>query len=158
MRPMIAEDAPTIVDWRNNSETLKMMKNNEKITIESHLRWFERRPPNRLDYMVIEKGTNSILGTLNTTLKNGSRAESGRLFGNREKRQKGFATEATKRWFRFIFDELNVDIIEAETKVENIPNINFNFRIGYKITNIFFDETGTYYRMEISKLNFYKYE
>lgn len=158
LRPMTEDDASTIVRWRNDPENLQYMEDQKKITVESHLNWFENRPPNRLDYLAVAKTDGSAIGTINLTFKKNKRAVSGRLFGNHEFRQQGYAFEVTKQWFDFAFNKKGIDIIEAKTKINNIPNINFNFKLGYIITNISYKDSGIYYQMELLKQNFFKDE
>ena len=45
---MSEEDAPYIVEWRNDPEIKKWMFNQEEITIESHLNWFRKDLPTDL--------------------------------------------------------------------------------------------------------------
>jgi RimJ/RimL family protein N-acetyltransferase len=154
LRPMVESDASVIVDWRNDPENLSLMEKRDKITVESHLEWYRQRPENRLDYMVETIDESIPVGTLNLVVTEENSAISGRLFGNKELRRLGYAYEASVAWFRFAFRELNIHVIQSRTRVENIANINLNFKLGYKIKEMESGSTGTYYRMELKKENF----
>lgn len=158
LRPMSEDDTATIVSWRNDPKHLMFMENQEKITVQSHLKWFHNKPSNRIDYVAMAKLDGSSIGTVNLTFMNDGRAISGRLFGNTRFKQQGYALEVTRKWFEYAFHEKNVFIIESKTKINNIPNINFNFKIGYKIINILYETSGIYYQMELLKENLLKNE
>lgn len=154
LRPMEANDAPTVVMWRNDPGNLIYMEKKEKISVQHHLKWFNSRPSTRLDYIVLAKSDGSLIGTVNLTLLDTNRSVSGRLFGNSSFKRKGYALEATKKWFDFAFNELDLNVIEAKTKVNNIPNINFNFKLGYTIKKIAYESSEAYFYMELRKENF----
>ncbi len=158
LRPMAESDASVIVDWRNDPENLSLMESQDKITADSHLEWYRQRPENRLDYMVETIQEGIPVGTLNLVVTDENSALSGRLFGNKEFRRRGFAYEASLAWFRFAFRELKINSIQSKTRVENIANINLNFKLGYIIKEIEAGPTGSYYRMELKQENFLKNE
>ena len=158
LRPLAESDAVVIVDWRNDPENLSLMEKKDKITAESHLKWYRQRPENRLDYMVETLEEGIPIGPLNLIMTDENSAISGRLFGNKEFRRRGFAFEASVAWFRFAFRELNLDTIQSKTKVENIANINLNFKLGYTIKEMESASTGNFYRMELKQENLPEYE
>ena len=132
LRKMSEEDAPYIVEWRNDPEIKKWMFNQEEITIESHLNWFRKRSSNRLDYMICDKQTNLPIGTVSFSNIEDKKAEAGKMIGNKKYRGKGYAKEAYTLWLKYGFSELNLEEIYGRTMIDNISNIKLNENIGFK--------------------------
>lgn len=161
LRQMCEEDAPYIVEWRNDPEIRKWMFNQEELTIEKHLEWFNYRRDNRLDYMICLIESGLPIGTVNYTIKDGRVAESGRILGNKEYWGLGYAKEAALLWLKVGFYNFGFKKVIAKTKCENEANIRLNKKLGFVISDkayikLIHDRTEEIYIMELSKEDFDK--
>jgi|APSaa5957512576_1039674.scaffolds.fasta_scaffold07957_2 RimJ/RimL family protein N-acetyltransferase len=133
LRPIIENDSDLIVSWRNSLEVRSMLVDTDKLTIETHLKWFKSSRCNRIDYVFCENTKGKAIGTVN--FKNidelvGS-AEAGKLLGDVSFRKKGLAKEAFLAWMKYGFDVLGLKKIYIFTRKNNIGNINLNMAIGF---------------------------
>ena len=132
LRKMTEDDAPYIVEWRNDPDIKKWMFNQEEITIESHLNWFREKASNRIDYIICDKKTDKPIGSVSFSNIEDKKAEAGKMIGNKEYRGKGYAKEAYILWLNYGFSELGFEEIYGRTMANNIPNIKLNEKIGFR--------------------------
>lgn len=154
---MAVEDAEKVVEWRNNPKNRVWFFDQKEFTVEQHLKWFASRPENRYDCVFCDRNYHPI-GTLNFISEGNGEAEAGRLLGEVEYRGRGLAKEALCAWLKYGFEDLGFDYIYGNTKVQNLPNINLNIRIGYFIESLLNQEGDSeelYYRMILTKQRFY---
>jgi RimJ/RimL family protein N-acetyltransferase len=132
LRPMELDDAADIVRWRNDPEIRKWMFNQDQITLESHLNWFNSHKPNRIDYVICDIENEKPIGTLNFININDKNAEAGKMLGDKKYWGKGYAKEAFKLWIDFGFSDLDFDLITVRTMAENTGNIKLNEKLDFK--------------------------
>lgn len=138
LRPMTVQDAPDVVRWRNAPHVATMSRaSTAELTMEEHLEWFEATRNERLDYIIIEKGSCQAIGSVSFTrlsLPQCERgAELGKYLGESSALGRGYGVEAAQRWLRFGFEILQLDCVIARTKETNAPNISVNERLGFKL-------------------------
>lgn len=131
LREMVSDDAPYIVQWRNDPEIMKWMFNQNKLSVESHLKWFHSRNPNRIDYVICDSVDAKPIGTLNYVHNENGEAEAGKMLGNKEYWGKGYAREAFELWMEYGFTHLGFDKIVIYTMATNFGNIKLNEKLGF---------------------------
>lgn len=131
LREMTTDDAEFIVKWRNDPAIQKWMFNQDIITIEGHLNWFEKRE-NRIDYMICEVESGNPIGTVNFINIEYKRAEAGKMLGDKNYWGGGYAKEAFILWLNIGLNELGFDEIYVKTMSHNKPNIGLNRKLGFE--------------------------
>jgi RimJ/RimL family protein N-acetyltransferase len=132
LRPMHESDAALIVAWRNSPETLQMMEQQVPITLESHLAWFRSPRLGRVDYVMLRRDTDAVIGVLSFKNIEEGAAESGRVIGDLASRGQGLALESAEAWFRYGFEVLGLRRIIGITHHRNEANIRLNSKLGYQ--------------------------
>lgn len=134
LRPMTEADAPLVVAWRNEPDSLSRFASTQPITEAQHLQWFRGERRGRVDYVIERKDTGRPIGVLNFKNIDDERrsAESGRLIGDLSARGQGFASEAAVAWFRYGFEQLGLERIVGITRRDNAANIRLNQSLGYR--------------------------
>lgn len=130
LREMKYEDAQFIVKWRNDPEIQKWMFNQNDITVDEHLSWFNKRE-NRIDYVICSTLEGKPIGTVNFINIEGRRAEAGKMIGEKEFWGGGYAKEAFILWLNIGFHDLKFDEIYVKTMSHNKPNIGLNNKLGF---------------------------
>ncbi len=139
LRPMTENDADIVVKWRNLPHIASMSQrtNNGELTLHEHLKWFNSSRDKRVDY-IIELATENKtpIGSISFVPLNiksiGYCGELGKYIGEVDALNKGYATEATKRWLKYGFDDLCFDCVFAKTHVSNRANQRVNQKLGFK--------------------------
>lgn len=131
LRPMTREDSSFIVSWRNDPEIKKWMFNQRPLTIEEHLKWFEKPKPDRLDYVICDKENSLPIGTVNFINMEAKRAEAGKMLGDKNYWGGGFAREAFSLWLNAGFKILKLQTIYVKTMTANTANIKLNEKLGF---------------------------
>jgi spore coat polysaccharide biosynthesis predicted glycosyltransferase SpsG/RimJ/RimL family protein N-acetyltransferase len=132
LRPMKITDTSTIIRWRNDIDIKKWMINQDSISKESHIDWFNSRK-NRFDFIIEENKSNKPIGTLNLKLTSKSEAELGKLIGEKFFLGKGYANESSNLLINFAFNNLYLKKLFVYTKTTNQKNIKLNKKLGFKI-------------------------
>lgn len=134
LRPMTEEDAEAVVRWRNNPEIRRWLFSRDPLTVESHLKWFQRSKPDRVDYVVCLKKTGRPVGTVSFTRIDpaAGRAEAGKMLGEPALWGKGLMGEAFRIWMAFGFERIGLSYIYVRMKASNERNIRLNTRIGFR--------------------------
>ena len=132
LRPLQITDTSTIIKWRNDVDIKKWMINQDSISKESHIAWFNSRK-NRFDFIIEENKSNKAIGTLNLKLTSKSEAELGKLIGEKFFTGKGYANESSNLLINFAFNNLYLKKLFAYTKTTNQKNIKLNKKLGFKI-------------------------
>ena len=148
LRPLKEKDTFNIIKWRNDIDIRKWMINQDIISKESHINWFNSRK-NRFDFIIEEKTTNKPIGTLNLKLKSNSRAELGKLIGEKEFLGKGYAKESFMLIINFAFENLYLKKLCIYTKVNNEKNIMLNKKLGFKIEKELNINSSKVYKMSL---------
>lgn len=131
LREMTTDDAEFIVKWRNDPAIQKWMFNQDKLTKEGHLSWFEKRE-NRIDYIICEAESSKPIGTVNYINIEENRAEAGKMLGDKNYWGGGYAKEAFILWLNIGFNDLGFDHIYVKTMSHNKPNIGLNRKLGFE--------------------------
>lgn len=142
LRLMAEEDAQLIVEWRNDPAIRKWLFSTDKLTVESHLEWFRRPKPDRLDFVICLRESRRPIGTVSFTnidFQN-ARAEVGILLGDRTQWGKGLATETYRLWLPFGFEHLDLQYIYGRTLSTNHRNVRKNLRLGFRVEEVLHDE------------------
>ncbi|MFO7742417.1 MAG: GNAT family N-acetyltransferase [Anaerolineae bacterium] len=142
LRPMREKDAKLIVEWRNDPAIRKWLFSDRTLTVESHLEWFRRPKPDRLDYVICLREARRPIGTVSFTRiePQEATAEVGILLGDRTQWGEGLATETYRRWLPFGFRRLDLQYIYGRTLSTNHRNIRKNLRLGFCVEKILRDE------------------
>ena len=131
LREMFTDDADLIVKWRNDPEIQKWMFNQDILTKEEHLSWFDRRE-NRIDFMICEVESGKPIGTVNFINIEEDRAEAGKMIGDKNYWGGGYAKEAFILWLNIGFNDLGFEEVYVKTMSQNKPNIGLNLKLGFK--------------------------
>ncbi|WP_282788075.1 GNAT family N-acetyltransferase [Flavobacterium croceum] len=134
LREMTLDDAQIVVEWRNDPDIKKWMFNQEAITIEEHIIWFQNKK-NRIDFMICDLKTKRPIGTLNFTNIKNNEAEAGKMLGDKSYWGGGYAKEAFLMWIDYGFNYFNFKKIIVQTMVTNISNIKLNEKLGFLEVN-----------------------
>ena len=115
LRPMTDADANTVVGWRNSEHVASMSLQTAagKLSFVEHLAWFSSSRSDRIDYVLERKDKKHPIGSISLTwrefggyVKTG---EMGKYIGDRSALGKGYASEATRRWLRYAFEEIGLE-------------------------------------------------
>ena len=142
LRPMREEDAELIVQWRNDPEICRWLFSTDPLTVQSHLEWFRRPKPDRLDFVICLNESERPIGTVNFTnidLQDG-KAEAGKMLGERTQSGKGLAKEAFRLWLAFGFEHLGLTYVYVRTLATNHRNIKLNERLGLRVEQVLREE------------------
>ena len=142
LRPMREEDAELIVQWRNDPAIRKWLFSTDPLTVQSHLEWFRRPKPDRLDFVICLRESERPIGTVNFTnidFQN-AKAEAGKMLGDRTQWGKGLAKEAFRLWLAFGFERLGLTHIYVRTLSTNHRNIKLNEQLGFRVEKILCEE------------------
>ena len=139
LRPMTDADANTVVGWRNSEHVASMSLQTAagKLSFDEHLAWFSSSRSDRIDYVLERKDKKHPIGSISLTwrefgdyVKTG---EMGKYIGDRSALGKGYASEATRRWLRYAFEEIGLECVVSRTRRTNEANIRINQKLGFSI-------------------------
>jgi UDP-4-amino-4,6-dideoxy-N-acetyl-beta-L-altrosamine N-acetyltransferase len=132
VREMTANDAPLIVAWRNDPETARRLVQWEPLTVEAHLRWFERARAQETLLVFVDRGQAPVGAGAFYAFDHPRRmAEWGRLcFAPGASVL--FALEASYLAHRIAFDVLALVRLHCGCAVDNTPAVKLNETLGYK--------------------------
>ena len=141
IRPMLESDAEFVVNSRNDPRVHKWLFKTNILTVESHLKWFAKPKPDRMDFIICLNENNKAIGTLTydkIDIKKNS-AEIGKMLAP-DYWSKGYMMEALPLWLAFGFENLCLKSIYAQTLSSNYKNIKLNQKFGFKIEKIISDK------------------
>ena len=128
LRPINEEDLITVVNWRNKDSIRKWFINNDQITIERQIKWFEKYIETPNDYIFVIEESNVLkqaVGIASLYNVDKEQAEFGRLFiGQEEARGKNIGKKVVKLLCEFAFDELEIKKIYLDVLNNNEVAIN----------------------------------
>jgi RimJ/RimL family protein N-acetyltransferase len=132
LREMTASDAPLVVAWRNEPETVRRLVQWEPLTIEAHLRWFEAARAKEILLVFTDRGGVPVgTGAFYAFDRPRRVAEWGRLcFAPGA--SVPFALEASYLAHRIAFDVLALLRVHCGCAAENSPAAKLNDTLGYK--------------------------
>lgn len=126
-------DAAQIVKWRSDPAVYRFFKSPHQITMEEHLHWYRNSyllNPNRLDWMCLEKETQTAVGVFGVS-RDGEQAEVSYLLAP-EAQHKGYAAEAVQGLVRFAFEKWHCRRVVAEIHKNNEASIRMIKKLGFK--------------------------
>lgn len=135
LRPMIIKDLKTIFEIRNKQFQFNVMMTEEKIKYQSFVNWFKKRK-NRVDYVIINKKDNKIIGNINIIfyLKNKVLfGELNKFIGPKKFHGIGLGTEATKEWINFIFFSTSIQFLVTRNLKKKLYNNSSNLNHGFTV-------------------------
>ena len=132
-RGLSACDAELVVSWRSDPSNYANFFNAHPISMEEHMRWFNRylEDETRYDFMVFDEEGNPI-GTVGLSNITCYSCEISYMIGNRGSRGKGYATEAVEAMSRIAFAELGVSEVLARVLSHNEASAKVVLRAGYE--------------------------
>lgn len=133
------QDAEDIVAWRSDPENFMNFFDARSITLEDHLKWFDRylNDETRYDFMIFDENDNPI-GTVGLSNITADSCEISYMIGDRSSRGKGFATEAVNALTNIAFDELEVSEVIARVLSHNEVSAKVVLGAGYEDTEHIF--------------------
>jgi RimJ/RimL family protein N-acetyltransferase len=136
LRPMREEDAEAVVRWRSDPAVRRWFFSTDPITIESHLAWFRREKPDRIDYVIVLMETERPIGTVSFIAidRRTRTARDGTMIGEPALWGKGYGREALRLWLSFGFGRLGLRRIDAEVKSSNERSARMLERLGFSTT------------------------
>lgn len=140
LRPLEEKDTDLILKWRNDPEIMEKMISSHPISREEHLRWFHglQKKNDRLEFVIVTINEEQPIGTV--SLKDiglqHSKAELGKLIGERKYRRKGYATEAAKLLVEYGFKRLGLNRIYARVLEYNEANIQLDKKLGFRVERV----------------------
>lgn len=131
-RGITSEDAPLIVAWRSKPENYENFFNAQPVTLEGHLKWFERylQDATRYEFMIIAPDGEPI-GTVGLSSIDDESCEIGYLIGSENCRGKGYAKEAVRSATQVAFDELGVKYVDAHILASNAASMKVAIGGGF---------------------------
>ena len=146
LKEITIDDSEQIVKWRSNPKVYCFFKNPIKISLESHLKWFNESyliNENRIDLILYLKDTNVRIGVFSICKYEDNKAEVSYLLD--EKHQgKGFASEALNGIELYFASLWGINSFIAEIHKDNIKSITFIKKMGYVKCN----ESEYFYTLE----------
>ena len=144
LRPMREEDAEAVVRWRSDPAVRRWFFSTDPITIESHLAWFRRENPDRIDYVIVLEKTGRPIGTVSFIKfdRRARTAQDGTMIGEPALWGKGYGREALLLWLSFGFKRLGLRSIDAQVKISNERSARLLERLGFSTTGRMHTERG----------------
>lgn len=136
LRSITPDDTAYIVKWRNSPCVQKYFIYREKITAESHMKYFkENIETGKIkQFVIVEKSTETPIGCVylrDIDLQNDN-AEFGIFIGEKEYRGKGFGKESAQLICKYAFEELNLHKIMLRVLPFNAIAVKMYEIIGFK--------------------------
>lgn len=143
LRPIMREDTPLIVKWRNTEAVRKNFIFRETFTEEMHNRWLDTKVAagEVVQYIIVEKSTALPVGSVyfrDVDMKNRS-AEYGIFIGEDSARGKGLGTETAKLFCEFGFYVLKLHRISLRVLSGNTPAEKSYENAGFVREGVFRD-------------------
>ncbi len=135
--PICLEDAEIIVKWRGNKQNVKFLKNNNTITVQEHLYWFNNvylTSPLCLHFIVSTTCANNKIGTVsaNFTNEDYSTCYVGYGIFEENEQRKGYGKESLLALIDMIVNKYKCLYFVAEIHQHNLSSINLAIKCGFK--------------------------
>lgn len=138
LRALNTADSEKIYHWLLDDEVQSLIGGNTFFASQDYVnRWIEKKIFSKTDiYLAIcLTETREIIGYLSIKdidYRNRKAIWGGILIGNKELWGKGLATEAANLMLKFVFEELNINLIWAFWLEEHTASIKIGKRVGFK--------------------------
>lgn len=121
-----------IREWRNLPEVRKYMYNTQIISLEEHLKWIKSLKNNNSIKVYYSIMNNEKIGVNILRKKSESTYEWGLYLNNKVEKGKGIGKIVGEKFLKFIFQVLEIRILEYEVLEENIPSLKLALKLGLK--------------------------
>lgn len=140
--------------WRNAEHVRKTMIHQNIISEEEHEKWFNALNPDKNFYFIFSSSKNKI-GVINLKDINDKEktAEAGIFIGNAQFLNTPEPLYAVMAMMDFAFLYLNMNVLFASIKSNNINAIQFNKALGY--TLISYDDMKEIEKYSVTKNNYF---
>ena len=127
-------DVDRLIRIRNAKHVLLNMRSSSPITMEDHLMFLEGYNAfQRIDFVLVDRDKDQYVGAMNMSLTTHG-FEIGKYIGDSEYLGRGIAYQMSLSFIRFVQQNLReITNIRAVTRIDNLKNINLNFKLGFKI-------------------------
>lgn len=127
-------DANQLITIRNAEHVLLNMRSTLPITMKAHLNFLERYNSfQRIDFVLVDKDRGQYVGAMYISLTSHG-FEIGKYIGDLNYLGKGIAYQMSLSFIRFVKLNLSeITKIRAVTRIDNLKNINLNFKLGFRI-------------------------
>lgn len=138
LRALEPDDYKTSIEWRRDNEIWGMVGGTKYFVSEVYeKRWVEDTIFNSRDIKlaVCEVGTNKYIGNVYATdIDQTNRScTTGVLIGNHDYWGQGYASEAYRLLLDYLFNERNINRIQAYVLDSNVASLKMHQKVGYKI-------------------------
>ena len=138
LRALEPEDYKTSIKWRNDNEIWSMVGSTKYFVSEAYeKKWVEETIFNSRDIKlaICEVGTNKYIGNVYATdIDQTNRScTTGVLIGEHDYWSKGYASEAHRLLLDYLFNERNINRVQAYVLESNVASLKMHQKVGYKI-------------------------
>lgn len=126
------EEQLKIREWRNLPEVRKYMYNTQIISLEEHQRWLISLKNNSNTKAYYSILNNQKVGINILRKRNNKTYEWGVYLNDKVEKGKGIGEKVGKEFLNFVFETLEIDILEYEVLEENIPSLKLALKLGLK--------------------------
>lgn len=124
----------SIIKWRNDLSNHPLMTTQTKLNNQTQKEFLDKyNNLDRLDFILIHLSSKKFIGSFSITKISTDLPEIGKLLGDKSFRGKCLGYKSTKLLLFFAFNYLKIEKLYAKTRKDNIPNINLNKKLGFKI-------------------------
>ena len=138
LRALEPDDYKTSIEWRRDNEIWGMVGSTKYFVSEAYeKKWVEDTIFNSRDIKlaVCEVGSNKYIGNVYATdIDQTNRScTTGVLIGNHDYWGQGYASEAIRLLLDYLFNERNINRVQAYVLESNVASMKMHQKVGYKI-------------------------
>ena len=138
LRALEPDDYKTSIEWRRDNEIWGMVGSTKYFVSEAYeKKWVEDTIFNSRDIKlaVCEVGSNKYIGNVYATdIDQTNRScTTGVLVGNHDFWGQGYASEAYRLLLDYLFNERNINRVQAYVLESNVASMKMHQKVGYKI-------------------------
>ena len=132
--PLLKNDIEIVRQWRNSEDVAKFMYNEEFITSEQQIEWYDSiKKRNDCKYWIIEYDNRKIgvayLVDINQSFRS---CYWGFYLGDSSIRGAGIGSKVEYNILRYVFDDLNLNKLRCEVFMENAKVIKMHEKFGFR--------------------------
>ena len=133
LESLTLETSEIVRVWRNNPEINEFMDYRENISAEQQKAWFSKIQNENSNYFLISKEQHPIgmihVEKIDTVKLFGS---VGLFIGDKKYHGTGVALAASLNLLEYVFDSLNLKLVYAKVKNDNLHAIKYNEFLGFE--------------------------
>ena len=131
IRPLVAEDLPEVINWRNHPDVRRFMFTQHEISLEEHRCWFARVSHDSARHLLIVEDAQEPIGFVQlSNVCPGGVADWG--FYARPDAPKGTGRKIGWAALRYAFGELGLHKVCGQAIDSNKASIAFHKKLGFK--------------------------